>query len=215
MHDDHVWLLNARFNLVSASSKCGGEGLSFFRGLWRPCRAKTLPPLVGLDTRNSLISKRFSRPFSCSINFLKSIFEDFSPNTNTHFNPLPPPFPPPRSSVKQSSKISHIQSPWLVRVLGAPITHYPLLSWMNLYIAHLKKKIYVKCGHPQDIWCIVISSDGCLMRGYKRGTNKKRHGKVRCTLRAEEFFNKQCFTFFGWFGSMLRGRGSAANWMES
>lgn len=92
MHDDHVWLLNARFNLVSASSKCGGEGLSFFRGLWRPCRAKTLPPLVGLDTRNSLISKRFSRPFSCSINFLKSIFEDFSPNTNTHFNPLPPPF---------------------------------------------------------------------------------------------------------------------------
>lgn len=127
----------------------------------------------------------------------------------------PPPFPAPRSSVKQSSKISHIQSPWLVRVLGAPITHYPLLSWMNLYIAHLKKKIYVKCGHPQDIWCIVISSDGCLMRGYKRGTNKKRHGKVRCTLRAEEFFNKQCFTFFGWFGSMLRGRGSAANWMES
>lgn len=125
----------------------------FFRGFfWRPC-AETLPPSVGIDTRNSLTSKRFFRAFlSRFIDFLKSIFEEFSPKTDTHtLYPLLP-FPVPRTSVEQSSKISHIQSPWLVCVLGAPITHYPLLSRMNLYIAHLEKKnIYVKCGHPQDI----------------------------------------------------------------
>lgn len=82
--------------------------------------------------------------FSHSIDFLKSIFEDFSPNTQTQFN-LPSSYSlviAPRSSAKQSSEISHIQSPCLVCVLGAPITQ-PSPSWMNLYIAHFEKKKYI------------------------------------------------------------------------